>query len=177
MPETEKNSQIRPLPSTSVADGERGRGARPSETPCAHWRLGLGGGRAWRLSNGAAAATAAALRGNKGEVGAGNGVEWSRASGARLRRARALRGPPECHPYAVAGDRPPRGGRGLTRSGVGAGARGRGRRVRGRHGARPSWHARVGRKGGAGPVKRKQLFFFLFFKSKLTKQLQISNLN
>jgi hypothetical protein len=58
--------------------------------------------------------------GNEGEVGAAKGVEWSRVSGARLRRAHASRGPPGCHPYAVTGDRPPRGGRGLTQSSVGA---------------------------------------------------------
>jgi hypothetical protein len=113
---------IQPLPSTLAADGERGRGARPSETLCARWRLGRGGGGAWQLSNGAAAAAAAVLRGNEGEVGAGNGVEWSRVSGAWLRQARALRGPPECHPYAVADDWPPRDGLGLTQSGMGAGA-------------------------------------------------------
>jgi hypothetical protein len=37
-------------------------------------------------------------------------AKWGRASRAWLRRARASQGPPECHPYAIVGDRPPRDG-------------------------------------------------------------------
>ena len=47
----------------------------------------------------------------RGRAGEGERVEW--------------RGPPGCHPYAVAGVRRPRGGRGLTLVGHGARAGGR----------------------------------------------------
>ena len=87
------------------------------------WRDGAVDGERWwpgeptpakRDAGGGGGERARALRlwgARRGRAGEGERVEW--------------RGPPGCHPYAVAGVRRPRGGRGLMPVGRGACAGGR----------------------------------------------------
>jgi hypothetical protein len=101
----------------------------------------------------------------------GRGVEQGKQGAVKV--STRVAGAIGCHPYAIADDRPPRGDRGLTRSGA----------VRGVHGERAgrTWKRAgpalaVGREAGRRPVKPEIHFSFLFSNSRISKPFQIQTL-